>query len=141
MDEDPASRPTARPAAALAGFVRNAWPDSTGTGGRIPPECVAGFNRNQWPECAGIRNLKRWPTLFIGYSLMDYNLRLLFQTLRWKVDRARFPMAYSVDPYPDPLLEFTLGAGLQRQVIFIAQDVWTFVPALYRAVVGEDPPV
>ena len=27
--------------------------------------------------------LKRWTTLFIGYSLLDYNLRLLFKTLRW----------------------------------------------------------
>jgi hypothetical protein len=26
--------------------------------------------------------LKRWTTLFIGYSLLDYNLRLLFKTLR-----------------------------------------------------------
>jgi hypothetical protein len=29
-----------------------------------------------------------WPTLFLGYSLMDYNLRLLFRTLRWKMDPA-----------------------------------------------------
>ena len=35
--------------------------------------------------------LKRWPTLFIGYSLKDYNLRLLFRTLRWKLDKAKFP--------------------------------------------------
>ena len=45
---------------------------------------------------------KRMPTLFIGYSLVDYNLRLLFKTLRWKLDPAQRKPAYSVDLYPDP---------------------------------------
>ena len=30
--------------------------------------------------------LTGWTTLFVGYSLLDYNLRLLFKTLRWKID-------------------------------------------------------
>jgi hypothetical protein len=30
----------------VAGFTRNAWPDSTGMGGRIQPEWVAGLRRN-----------------------------------------------------------------------------------------------
>lgn len=84
--------------------------------------------------------LRRWPTLFIGYSLMDYNLRLLFKTLRWRMDRAKFPTSWAVDPQPDPLLVRVLGEGTGRQVSFIAQDVWAFVPTLYRLVTGQEMP-
>jgi hypothetical protein len=80
-----------------------------------------------------------WPTLFVGYSLLDYNLRLLFQTLRWKVDLSGIPSMYSVDPYADPLI--VEGWEHQRRYVkFIAQDVWTFVPALYRAIQGKEMP-
>ena len=48
--------------------------------------------------------LTRWSTLFIGYSLMDYNLRLLFRTLRWMIDAASFPDTFSVDIRPDALV-------------------------------------
>jgi hypothetical protein len=80
-------------------------------------------------------NFKRWPTLFVGYSLLDYNLRLLFKTLRWKMDKAKFPPTYSVDPYPDPLI-FDVWSNQNKYVTFIAQDVWTFIPELYRMVTG-----
>lgn len=76
----------------------------------------------------------RWPTLFVGYSLLDYNLRLLFKTLRWKVDKARKIQTYSVDPYPDPLISKVLSSDQHTFVTFIAQDVWTFVPKLYPLV-------
>lgn len=82
-------------------------------------------------------NFKRWPTLFVGYSLLDYNLRLLFKTLRWKMDKANFPATYSVDPYPDPLI-FDVWSNQNKYVTFIAQDVWTFVPELYRLVTGNE---
>jgi hypothetical protein len=82
-------------------------------------------------------NFKRWPTLFVGYSLLDYNLRLLFKTLRWKMDKANFPATYSVDPYPDPLI-FDVWSNQNKYVTFIAQDVWTFVPELYRMVMGKE---
>jgi hypothetical protein len=81
----------------------------------------------------------KWPTLFVGYSLLDYNLRLLFKTLRWKIDPSNFPDTYSVDLYPDPLI-LDVWYNRQRYVKFIAQDVWTFVPNLYRAVTGEEMP-
>lgn len=91
------------------------------------------------PIPSGVRfALKSWPTLFIGYSLTDYNLRLLFKTMRWKVDRALFPMSYAVDPYPDPLVRRVMAEGPTRQIVFIAEDVWTFVPALYRLVRNEE---
>lgn len=81
-------------------------------------------------------HLKRWPTIFIGYSLMDYNLRLLFKTLRWNVDRGNFPKNYSVDPYPDPLIVDIYGSQ-QKHVSFLTLDVWNFVPDIYARVLGR----
>jgi SIR2-like protein len=81
----------------------------------------------------------RWTTLFLGYSLIDYNLRLLFKTLRWKIDPANIPDTYSVDRYPDPLI-FDVWHNQRRYVKFIVQDVWTFVPDLYRRVTGREMP-
>jgi SIR2-like domain len=81
-------------------------------------------------------HFKRWGTLFVGYSLLDYNLRLLFKTLRWKIDKSSFPDAYSIDLFPDPLIldEYQLQ---KRYIKFIAQDVWTVVPVLYEDVTGQ----
>jgi hypothetical protein len=84
-------------------------------------------------------NFNRWPTLFVGYSLLDYNLRLLFKTLRWKMDLAQINPAYSIDPYPDPLI-FDVWHSQKKYVTFVAQDVWTFVPALYKKVTGKPMP-
>ncbi|HEX8157109.1 MAG TPA: SIR2 family protein [Solirubrobacteraceae bacterium] len=81
--------------------------------------------------------LKRWTTLFIGYSLLDYNLRLLFKTLRWRIDPAKVPATYSVDLQPDALI-LDVWQSQRRYVKFIAQDVWSFVPQLYEAVRGEE---
>jgi len=77
--------------------------------------------------------IKRWPVLFVGYSLKDFNFRVLFRMLRWQLDPAAQPPAFSVDRMPDPLLRISFN----RQVTFIVQDIWTFVPALTRALVGE----
>lgn len=81
--------------------------------------------------------LAKWPTLFLGYSLLDYNLRLLFKTLRWKLDPGSIPDMYSVDFRPDPLVLDVLQ-NERRQVRYIVEDVWKFVPDLYRAVRGEE---
>ncbi|MEA2188466.1 MAG: hypothetical protein QOK16_3477 [Solirubrobacteraceae bacterium] len=81
--------------------------------------------------------LKRWTTLFIGYSLLDYNLRLLFKTLRWKIDPANVPNTYSVDVRPDGLI-LDVWENQRRYVKFIVQDVWSFVPQLYEVVRGEE---
>lgn len=81
--------------------------------------------------------LTGWTTLFVGYSLLDYNLRLLFKTLRWKIDSANVPDMYSVDLRPDPLI-FDVWHNQRRYVKFIAQDVWSFVPKLYALVRGEE---
>jgi hypothetical protein len=81
--------------------------------------------------------LTGWTTLFVGYSLMDYNLRLLFKTLRWKIDAANVPDMYSVDVRPDPLI-LDVWQSQRHYVKFIAQDVWSFVPRLYELVQGEE---
>jgi hypothetical protein len=81
----------------------------------------------------------KFPTLFIGYSLLDYNLRLLFKILRWNVDKARIPTTYAVDPFPDRLIHNVYDQQ-GRLVHFIVTDVWSFVPKLYKALTGNDMP-
>ena len=84
-------------------------------------------------------HLTGWTTLFVGYSLLDYNLRLLFKSLRWKIDSANVPDMYSVDRAPDPLI-LSVWHDPRRYVRFVAQDVWAFVPELYRIVRGKEIP-
>jgi hypothetical protein len=77
--------------------------------------------------------LKSWATLFIGYSLKDYNLRLLFKTLRWKIDKSDIPPMYSIDLRPDPLI-IAYWENYQRYVTFQIKDLWEFIPKLYAQV-------
>ena len=83
--------------------------------------------------------IETWTTLFVGYSLLDYNLRLLFKTLRWGADPANTPDSYSVDFSPDPLIAQVLG-NPPRLVTFVVLDLWTFVPDLYRCLIGKEMP-
>ncbi len=87
------------------------------------------------PETVRYR-MQRWPTLFIGYSLLDYNLRLLFRTLRWRVDKAIVPPSFSVDIGPDPLI-LKVYQDEKRFITFFIKDLWSFVPELYQAVTGK----
>ncbi len=82
--------------------------------------------------------MRMWPTLFVGYSLRDYNLRLLFRSLRWRSDVADFPPAFIVDRHPDPLTLQT-WQNERRFATFITQDLWTFV-AWLRQEVQYAPP-
>jgi hypothetical protein len=84
-------------------------------------------------------NLTEWTTLFVGYSLLDFNLRLLFKALRWGIDPSSVPDMYSVDRSPDPLI-LDVWHSRRRYVKFIAQDVWAFVPELYELVQGKPMP-
>lgn len=77
--------------------------------------------------------LSKWPILFLGYSLLDYDLRLLFQLLRWKLDPSWMPPSFSVDRQPDPLVLEVLQ-NQRRYLKYIVQDVWAFVPDLIRRV-------
>jgi len=84
-------------------------------------------------------HMKRWPTLFLGYSLRDYNLRLLFRTLRWGTDESRYPLSFSVDRGPDPLIQ-QIWQHERHIVLFVVEDLWSFVPALYEQIVGQSMP-
>jgi len=75
--------------------------------------------------------LVQWPTLFIGYSLLDYNLRLLLKTLRWKLDASQIPPNYSVDKKPDDVIRDVWENRLQY-VSFIILNLWDFVPKLHK---------
>jgi hypothetical protein len=84
-------------------------------------------------------DLTEWTTLFIGYSLLDYNLRVLFQALRWGIDAAYRPDMYSVDFKPDPLILYA-WKNKERSIKFVVQDVWAFVPELYARVLEKEMP-
>jgi len=82
--------------------------------------------------------LQRWPVLFLGYSLRDMNLRLLFRALRWNVDQADWKLHFSVDPFPDDpiVLVNERESRTTAAVTFIQKDLWDFVPALYEEFMG-----
>ena len=84
-------------------------------------------------------HLAAWKTVFVGYSLLDYNLRVLFKSLRWKMDPGAIADMYSVDRSPDPLI-LSVWQDQRHYVRFIAQDVWALVPELYRLVKGREIP-
>lgn len=81
--------------------------------------------------------LAKWPIFFLGYSLLDYDLRLLLKTLRHHKDR--FPRSYSIDPSPDPLVSRVWDSEL-GYVGFLARDLWEVVPEIYRRVMGKQMP-
>ena len=90
------------------------------------------------PVPVGLKyHLTKWTTLFVGYSLRDYNLRLLLTTLRWRIDSANLPDMFSVDLNPDPLV-LEVWENKHRYVKFLAEDVWTFVPSLCERVYGRE---
>ena len=96
-------------------------------------------DNNRHPIHSNIRGrINSWPTIFIGYSLKDYNLRLLFKTLRFNVDPANFPISFAVDPYPDELIVLVWQKGDKPQVNFVTDDLWNFVPELYKNIIGHE---
>lgn len=86
-----------------------------------------------FPDVA-LTYLSKGVTLFLGYSLRDYNLRLLFKTLRAGMETK--PQMYSVDYKPDPLVQAVLERNT-GQVSYVVEDVWKFVPALVEATLGK----
>jgi len=80
--------------------------------------------------------MSRWSTIFIGYSLRDYNLRLLFRTLRLRSDPANSPPTFSIDPRPDPLI-LELFERRPNLVTFVVEDVWDFVPKLHATIASD----
>jgi len=80
--------------------------------------------------------LKRWPIVFIGYSLLDRNLRAALAIEMGDPESA--PGGFAVDVMPD-----LLNAQIHRRsgIRFVIEDIWTFVPELYRDVLGADMPL
>ena len=83
--------------------------------------------------------MTKYPTLFVGYSLLDYNLRLFIKILRMRLDPANFPASYSVDSDPDQMVR-RVWQDQRSWVWFVQEGVWSFVPPLYKAVTGNDMP-
>jgi SIR2-like protein len=83
------------------------------------------------------RLLMTWTTLFLGYSLADYNLRLVFHTLRWRMDEACYPPMYSVDRRPDVLTR-DVWERRRGYLRFVVDDVWRFVPDLREQVLKKE---
>lgn len=81
--------------------------------------------------------MMKWPVLFIGYSLRDYNFRLLVATLRATVTDADWRLYFSVDPMPDGVIALVSMKDKDFTISFIQRDLWNFVPALYEACLGR----
>ena len=81
--------------------------------------------------------MKQWPTFFVGYSFRDYNLRLIFRTLRWRVDPANFPQSFSINSNPD-MLFLRVYQNERHFITYITKDLWTFVPRLFEEVTGKE---
>jgi hypothetical protein len=73
--------------------------------------------------------------IFIGYSLLDYNLRLLFKSALWKKDLAAQLRKWSVDLYPD---DTSVKIFEKYNISFIQKNAWSVIPFLYNYIEGKD---
>lgn len=80
--------------------------------------------------------LSKKSILFVGYRLMDYNLRLLFKTIRWGKDINLLPLNYSIDPSPDDFIKEIIYNNYKTN--FIVLDSWKIIPLLYKAVLNNN---
>lgn len=103
---------------------------------RFVQRMADGDARHPVPHTVRFR-MQQWPTLFVGYSLRDFDLRLLFRTMRWGVDDSMFPKSFSVDRRPD---ELTLQVWQNKRgiVTFVTEDLWALVPWLFKEIQGKD---
>lgn len=81
--------------------------------------------------------MTQWSTLFVGYSLRDYNLRLLLRTLRWRVDESVIPVSFALDMEPDLLIQ-RVWQDEKHYVAFVVEDLWKFMPWLYKEIEGKE---
>lgn len=80
--------------------------------------------------------MKRWHTVFVGYSLRDYNLRLFLRMLRAGLDQSQKPNAFSVDLYPDVLVK-KVWEDKRGLVAFLVEDIWEWIPNVYETIKGH----
>lgn len=73
--------------------------------------------------------------VFIGYGLMDYNLRLLFKSALWKKDKRSQLRKWSVDRWPDDTIQSIFE---NYNITFIEKDIWAVVAYLYHSIFKHD---
>jgi hypothetical protein len=81
--------------------------------------------------------MDHWTALIVGYSMLDYDFRLVY-TAYVPDDSYGVGPRYAVDVAPDALLATVWKH--RRRMHFIRQNIWDFVPELYRAVLGKEMP-
>jgi hypothetical protein len=79
--------------------------------------------------------------LFIGYSLRDYNLRLIFKTAMWGKDPSIFRrlQKWSIDVKPDAAIK-NIWIN-DHKLTFIEQNIWCAIPYLYKELFNEEMPL
>jgi hypothetical protein len=77
--------------------------------------------------------------LFIGYSLLDYNLRLLLKSTMWKKDIKSQLRKWSIDLKPDRSIKSLYN--YLYTITFIEKDAWVVVPYLYEQIFKKEMPV
>lgn len=86
-----------------------------------------------------------WPTLYLGYSLADYDLRLLLKILHFNKDTAnrdtanRDTRSLSVSKTTDPHIR-RVWQDEKGSISFQAEDIWSFIPRLYETVMNARLP-
>lgn len=81
--------------------------------------------------------LKDWNILYIGYSLRDFNLRVLLKALK-RSSPATMPEGVALDYKQDKVIEISFRSEGNPKIDFIIADFWDYVPALYRACMKGD---
>ncbi len=90
-----------------------------------------------YPVPQGIlQNFFEMPIIFIGYSLKDYNFRLLMKILH--KDKNNYPGRYSIDPKPDELIKKIFVERFSTS--FFIEDAWTVIPEIYHQALGKPMP-
>jgi hypothetical protein len=77
--------------------------------------------------------------LFMGYSLMDYNLRLLFKSAMWKKNIEIQLRKWSVDMNPDPTVRKIFEGNYT--ITFIENNAWYAIPFLYNEIFNRPMPL
>jgi hypothetical protein len=82
--------------------------------------------------------IREYPTLCLGWTFRDFHLRFFWNTIRRNTDPAHLPRTYALDLFPDPLL--LEMRQRYRDLFFVEENIWTFVPQLHRAITGTALP-
>jgi hypothetical protein len=76
--------------------------------------------------------------LFIGYSLLDYNLRLLLKSTMWGKDIRNRIKNWAINKYPDDVIVWLSDP---YSIKFVVEDSWKIIPALYWLIKEKNMPL